>query len=123
MHGRIKLATSSVENKKDEFIVSYEEYLEEFNKELLMNHSELEFIQEDIANNTILLEGVVKGSIFSLNYRVNPAFEKNGKSQKEISEELKVIPYVLNYEATMKVVEYADMLREKDENRFNPTTK
>ncbi|MCJ1975060.1 hypothetical protein GYN12_03630 [Lactococcus piscium] len=123
MHGRIKLATSSVENKKDEFIVSYEEYLEEFNKELLMNHSELEFIQEDIANNTILLEGVVKGSIFSLNDRVNPAFEKNGKSQKEISEELKVIPYVLNYEATMKVVEYADMLREKDENRFNPTTK
>ena len=95
MHGRIKLATSSVENKKDEFIVSYEEYLEEFNKELLMNHSELEFIQEDIANNTILLEGVVKGSIFSLNDRVNPAFEKNGKSQKEISEELKVIPYVL----------------------------
>ena len=123
MHGRIKLATSSVENKKDEFIVSYEEYLEEFNKELLMNHSELEFIQENIANNTILLEGVVKGSIFSLNDRVNPAFEKNGKSQKEISEELKVIPYVLNYEATMKVVEYADMLREKDENRFNPTTK
>ena len=123
MHGRIKLATSSVENKKDEFIVSYEEYLEEFNKELLMNHSELEFIQEDIANNTILLEGVVKGSIFSLNDRVNPAFEKNGKSQKEISEELKVIPYVLNYEATMKVVEYADMLREKNENRFNPTTK
>ena len=123
MHGRIKLATSSVENKKDEFIVSYEEYLEEFNKELLMNHSELEFIQEDIANNTILLEGVVKGSIFSLNDRVNPAFEKNGKSQKEISEELKVIPYVLNYEATMKVVEYANMLREKDENRFNPTTK
>ena len=123
MHGRIKLATSSVENKKDEFIVSYEEYLEEFNKELLMNHSELEFIQEDIANNTILLEGVVKGSIFSLNDRVNPAFEKNGKSQKEISEEPKVIPYVLNYEATMKVVEYADMLREKDENRFNPTTK
>ena len=123
MHGRIKLATSSVENKKDEFIVSYEEYLEEFNKELLMNHSELEFIQEDIANNTILLEGVVKGSIFSLNDRVNTVFEKNGKSQKEISEELKVIPYVLNYEATMKVVEYADMLREKDENRFNPTTK
>ncbi|WP_314085754.1 helix-turn-helix transcriptional regulator [Pseudolactococcus chungangensis] len=123
LHGRKKLATSSVENKKDEFIVSYEEYLEGFNKELLTNISELEFIQEDIANNTILLEGVLKGSIFSLNDRVNPDFEKNGKSQKEISEELKVIPYVLNYEATMKVVEYADMLREKDENRFNPPTK
>jgi hypothetical protein len=87
-----------------------------------MNHSELEFIQEDIANNTRLLEGMLKGSIFSLNDRVNPAFEKNGKSQKEISEELKVIPYVLNYEATMKVVEYAKMLSEKDENRFNPPT-
>ena len=122
MYERIKLANSSVEYKKDEFIDSYETYLKDFADELYRNHSELEFIQEDIANNTRLLEGVLKGSIFSLSDRINPDFEKNGKYQKEISEELKVIPYVLNYEATMKVVEYAKMLSEKDENRFNPPT-
>lgn len=120
-YNRIKLATSSVEDKRDEFIDSYETYLEDFAKELHRNQTELEFIKHDISENTTLLEGVLKGSIFSLSDRINPDFEKNGKSQKEISEELKVIPYVLNYEATMKVVEYAKLLSEKKENQFNPS--
>lgn len=67
-----------------------------------------------------MYQELIDGKRFLIQDRINPDFEKNGQSQSDLASRFKTIPYNFSYEATMKIYEYANMLYEKDENKFNP---
>lgn len=96
----------------------YEEILKEMNGRI-ERYKELYKSEEENAKS---YKDLILGKSFVPQDRINPDFEKNNQSQTELSAFLSAVPYCLNYSTTMKVVEYAKMLSEKDENRFNPPT-
>lgn len=98
----------------------YERKLEELSKKMHLAILERDELLNIINENKSLLQSVEAGHVFSINDRINPDFEKNGLSQKKVSDYLMSIPFTLNYETTMKIVEYAELLAEKKENKFNP---
>ena len=110
---------SDIELKKSEEIIDfYEIYLSELNSEIVRINAELSFVKGDGSKLENLSSQIKEGKIFSIKDRINPDFAENGVSQEQISDNLKVIPYTLNYDATMKIVEYVEMLKSKKENHF-----
>lgn len=98
----------------------YENKLEELSGDMLQNISLRDVTKIALLTKEEELNNLKSGEIYSPQDRKNPDFEAHDVDQKKISEYLQGIPYHLNYENTMKVVEYAKMLMEKKENRFIP---
>ncbi|MGG5370732.1 hypothetical protein IGI67_002358 [Enterococcus sp. AZ196] len=105
--------TTSIQELYDDKI---DELIEDRNMEISIRNEIKRSL--DIANLT--LKQLEAGKIFSIRDRQNPEFEQHGISQQQISGNLKNVPYLLNYESTMKVIELVDSLLKKEENRFNP---
>lgn len=99
----------------------YENVLEEMSKDLHVLFLERDMLSKSVEEKNFMINKLKNQEIFSIKDRLNPDFEKHGISQIKVSENLKSLPFILNYENTMKVVEYANLLAEKEENRFNPT--
>lgn len=101
----IKTMNSSLQNIYDWKIKEIEEKIER----LLSNKKTLQFELNE-------LEKVLNDLNHSIYDHENPDFAEHNLSQVEISDMLRALPYLLNYESTMKIVEYAEMLKEKPEN-------
>lgn len=112
-----KLEKSST-NKETELLLENE--LEDLTKTKLNLLNLKDFNKNDLKKQKDKLSKLNDGLIFDPNDRINPEFKKNGISQKQIASNLQSLPYLLNFESTMKVKEYADMLLKEDKNKFKP---
>lgn len=112
-----KLEKSST-NKETELLLENE--LEGLTKTKLNLLNLKDFNKNDLKKQKDKLSKLNDGLIFDPNDRINPEFKKNGISQKQIASNLQSLPYLLNFESTMKVKEYADMLLKEDKNKFKP---
>ncbi|WP_428756082.1 helix-turn-helix domain-containing protein [Vagococcus fluvialis] len=107
--------------QKDTDIQSlYNSKLSELENSLEPLNKERTILLHNLDTKYEILNNLKQGLIFSTRDRINPEFEKNGISQDQLSKNLSTLPYLLNYESTMKIVEYADLLLGKEENKFNP---
>ncbi|MGH1760040.1 helix-turn-helix domain-containing protein [Enterococcus gallinarum] len=99
----------------------YDQTIEEYLKKILAvanSKDLLRFELDEIKKVMDLIES--DENYYSPLDRENPEFESHGVSQMKIAEYLQSIPYFLDYTNTMKVLEYAEFLMSKEENRFNP---
>lgn len=87
--------------------------LENLQKEKLRILNLRDFDINELKKQKKIFSDLNDGLIFNVNDKINPDFQKNGTSQKQISDTLKTIPYLLDFENTMKVYEYAQMLLDR----------
>lgn len=96
------------------------EYYEKTLIEIAIKIEMYEDFYKNARESAEMYQELLDGTRFFIQDRINPDFEKNGQSQSDLASRFKTIPYIFSYEATMKIYEYANMLYEKDENKFNP---
>lgn len=100
--------------------ISYKSELDYLKKNKEVQISLRNSLIEELNRAEKILEEIKKGNIFNIKDRQNPDFEHHNISQYQLSENLKIVPYLLNYESTMKVVKLVDDLLKNEKNLFKP---
>ena len=113
----IQKIQSTLDNLKEDV---NDNKIEDIRKQLTIAIATRDFTKNTIDGKKELLSKLYNDEIFNIHDRENIEFQKNGISQHQLSKNFSTIPYLLNYESTMKVVSLVDKLMADTDNLFKP---